>query len=325
MEPLLAQRLYQKLITAEHPVLLLDSRLDGDSLGSCLAVVDHLLSMGKKVHIYSPEKIPERYQFLPHIHLCSSDLSVLQHPSIDLIVFFDCSDANFFKQMTQAIPTHPAIINIDHHTTNPLFGHYNYVVTHASATAAVVYSIWHQNQIVPSKSAATCLLTGLCFDTTSFTNDATDQQAFFIASELIRLGADSKQVVRSIVANRSIATLRVWGIALERLRAHKTYQSVSTFMTRSDIETHGVTDDEIDGLANFLHFVSDAPTLFLLKETADGAVKASLRSTSRDVSKIAKLFGGGGHKKAAGFTIPDSHLALDETQGWKVVFDQKAC
>ncbi len=325
MEATRAQQIYQKFLDAKHPVLLLDEHIDGDSLGSCLAMADHLLSLGKMVRIYTVQPIPERYKFLPHLHLCSLDATVLKDSSVDLIAFFDCSDVVFFKHITDSLSTQPVIINIDHHTTNPLFGHYNYVVTHASATAAVLYSIFHQNNVTPSKHAANCLLTGLCYDTTSFTNDATDQQAFFIASELIRLGATPQRIVRSIIADRSIASLRVWGVALERLRAHKAYGVVSTFITRADIETHGVSDEEVDGLANFLHFVSDAHTLFLLKETSDGGVKTSMRSTARDISKIAKLFGGGGHKKAAGFTIPNSHLSQDETQGWKVVFRTKAC
>jgi len=320
MEALKAQQIYRKLLEAKHPLFLLDERIDGDSLGSCLAMADHFLSLGKEIAIYTVQPIPERYQFLPHLHLCTTDVTLLADPTIDLIVFFDCSDTTFVKQITTSIPAEPLVINIDHHATNSLFGHYNYVVTHASATAAVIYSIFRQNNIVPSKQAATCLLTGLCFDTTSFTNDATDQQAFFIASELIRLGAKSQEVVRSIIANRSIATLRVWGVALERLRAHKLYGVVSTFITRADMEEHGVSDEEVDGLANFLHFVSDAHTLFLLKETAEGGVKASMRSTARDISKIAKLFGGGGHKKAAGFTIPQSYLAQNEDQQWQVAF-----
>jgi len=298
-------------------VFISDERIDGDSLGASLALVDHLTSQGKHIPVYVAESVPKKYEFLPHITACTTDTSIFEN-EVDLVLAFDCSDENYIERLVSKIPHRPLVINIDHHASNSHYGDINYVVSHAPATAAVVYSLFHHNQIIPSKQAATCLLMGICFDTTVFRNSASDKDAFYIASKLIKLGARSQEVVRAVFSGRSIPTLRVWGVALERLQKHPVYEFVTTCITRKDMDEHGITDDEVDGLSNFLHFVSDAHTLFVLKETTCGGVKVSMRSEKHDVSLIAKTFGGGGHVKAAGFTIPQSTISYDTQGNWKV-------
>ena len=110
----------------------------------------------------------------------------------------------------------------------------------------------------------------------------------------------------------------MWGSALERLSVHEETKIVSTCLTRKDIEENGVNDDEIDGLSNFLNLVADTETLIVLRETKDGGVKASMRSRTFDVSAHAKLFGGGGHAKAAGFTIPHACFVCENGLDWKM-------
>jgi len=117
--------------------------------------------------------------------------------------------------------------------------------------------------------------------------------------------------------SRSVSVLRIWGAALERLRRHPERLIVATFVTRADMEENGVTEDEVDGLSNFLNLVTDADVLFVMRETADGGIKVSMRSTGPDVSRVAKAMGGGGHVKAAGFTA--FGRVCDDKGCWEVV------
>jgi len=318
MESYLHRQIHDLLIKAQNPVFISDERVDGDSLGASLALADYMCRHGRKVPVFVAEPIPEQYSALPRINHCTTDRSVFADATIDLVVTFDCSDDIFIRDLLEIIPGEPTVINIDHHATNPRFGHVNQVVETAPATAEIIHRFFIENKIIPSRDAATCLLTGLCFDTNAFSNSATNHKAFETASALIIHGARVQDVIRTMFKSRSINALRVWGAALERLFKHPELDYVSTCLTRKDIEENEVTDDEIDGLSNFLNLVTDTDTLFVLRETASGNVKVSMRSLTRDVSFIAKSFGGGGHKRAAGFTFKDAHLVSDDTGHWRV-------
>ncbi len=303
MESYTHKRIYEILLVAKHPVFVADERIDGDSLGSSLALADYLKGRGVRVPVFVSEPIPAKYQFMPGIELCTTDRNVFSDPTIDLVVSFDCSDAAYVNGLHALTVNRPSIINIDHHATNTRYGNVNQVVTDSPATAEVVYRFFVENKIVPSREAATCLITGICFDTTVFSNSGTNERAFAAASDLMMGGARIQEVIRNMYQNRSVNVLRVWGAALERLNRHDTQSVVSTYLTRADIDGNGVTDDEVEGLSNFLNLATDADVLFVIRETADGGAKVSMRSTGPDVSLIAKQMGGGGHKKAAGFAV----------------------
>lgn len=318
MESYLHKQIHDLLVKAREPVFISDERLDGDSLGSALALADFMATLGKTVPVYVATNVPEQYRRLPRAHQCTTSLQIFDNPEIDLVVVFDCSDAEFVRSLVQRIPSHPTVVNIDHHTTNNRYGDVNQVVDGAPATAAVIHQFFQVNQIVPSRDAATCLLTGLCFDTTAFSNGATNERALESASKLVMDGARVQEVIHAMFHSRSVSALRVWGAALERIEEDREQNMISTYLTRKDIEENKVTDDEIDGLSNFLNLVTDIDTLRVYRETADGHVKVSMRSLTRDVAQIAQQHGGGGHKRAAGYMIPNAKLICGSDGCWKV-------
>lgn len=319
MESYLHGQIHDRLLRAAHPVFISDERIDGDSLGASLAMADFLAQHGKEVQVFVSGPIPEQYTGLPGIHRCTDDTSIFQTDEIDLVVVFDCSDGEYVRGLLEHIPTQPTVINIDHHDTNPRYGHLNQVCVDAPATAEVVYRFFEHNKLVMSRDAATCLLAGLCFDTGALSNGATNERALETASQLLLQGARVHDVIQAMFQNRSINALRVWGAALERLHLDESDQMVATYLTRKDIEDNQVTDDEIDGLSNFISLVIDADSLKVLRETKEGNVKVSMRSSVQHVGDIAKQNGGGGHKAAAGYTIPESKIICDETGCWRVV------
>ncbi len=312
METTVARQIFDLLRTAKKPVLISDKRIDGDSMGSSLAVLEYLKTLGKETQVYVPSEVPEKYRFLPNAERCTFDRAIFNDPEIDLVVSFDCSEAAYIQELMKLIPGRPTLVNIDHHATNARYGDVNLVVVGSPATAEVVHAFFRVNDVVPSRDAATCLLAGLCFDTTIFTNGGTDERAFAAASDLLLRGGRIQDVIRALFRNRTVDALRLWGTALERLEKHEPLGVLSTYLTRADLDGTGVSDDEADGLSDFLNLVTDAHTLVVMRETKDGAVKASMRSTKFNVSAVAKSFGGGGHMKAAGFSTLDTKLAAPE-------------
>lgn len=317
MERFLHKQIYTELLAARNPVFISDERIDGDSLGASLALADFMAIHGKVVPVYVAEPVPKKYLDLPRAHQCTTNKEIFKNPEIDLVVVFDCSDDQFVYALLDQIPGAPKVINIDHHQTNNRYGDINQVVVEAPATTAVIHKFFEVNQIIPSKEAATCLLTGLCFDTGVFSNSATNQQAFDVASQLVMQGARVQEIIRAMFQNRSVEALRVWGAALERLQPEDG-GVIKTFITRTDLEENGVTDEEVDGLSNFLNLVTDTDTLHVLRETVDGHVKVSMRSLTQDVGAVAKANGGGGHKRAAGYLIENARLQADNDGLWKV-------
>ena len=318
MESLLHRQIHDKLLAAQRLLFIIDERIDGDSLGSALGMADYALHLGKEVVVYTSDPIPSQYRHFPHIDLCHSDPTVCQRKDFDLIMTFDCSDGEYVRRLLETHFHRPFLINIDHHVTNPNYGDLNQVVVVSPATAEVVYQFFKTNDIVPSKEAATALFCGIAFDTTMFTNEGTNARALDAAADLLMWGARVQAVFQMMFSSRSVAVLRVWGAALERLHEHPDYGFLITFLTRSDLSAPGITDEEIKGLTDFLNIVTRVETLCVLQETKEGGIKASMRSSAHDVAAIAQAFGGGGHRKAAGFRIPNAHIVRDATYGWRV-------
>ena len=113
-----------------------------------------------------------------------------------------------------------------------------------------------------------------------------------------------------------MTTLKLWGRALDRLTRHAN-GVVSTVITQADLVECAATEEDTEGISNFLNALQDAKVIMVLKEQ-DGQVKGSLRTTEADVdvAAMAKQFGGGGHKKAAGFSVP-GHL-VQTSHGWRI-------
>ena len=166
---------------------------------------------------------------------------------------------------------------------------------------------------------ATALLTGIYFDTGGFRHQNTTNEVLSIVSELLKKGARLNKITENIDNQRPISLFKLWGIALDRLRLNKKYGLSVSVITMEDIEKAGATEEEISGLVNLLNSAPESSVALLLCESFGDKIKGSLRTESDqiDISKLAKSLGGGGHKKAAGFTI-NGRIELEDGS-WKIV------
>ena len=305
-----SQQAFQKMLSAQHILLVNDVRIDGDTLGSSLGMHHVLQAMGKRVTHFSPMPIPSSYDFLPGRDLIFLDETVLKDRSIDLIISFDCGDGTHVTDAQNNVPGKPFLISFDHHATNSMYGDLNLVLIEASSTAEVIWRFLKVVGVTPSRDAATAILTGVCTDTDIFKNMATNVAAFQAASELTMLGARVREVERHLFSNKPVSVLNLWGRVLERLHRHPTHDLVTTYILRDDFEELGCEENDLEGLVNLLiSLLHGVDTVIIFRETDDGGVKGSMRTLSGNVAKIGEWFPkGGGHVKAAGLYVPNTRL-----------------
>lgn len=299
-----SQAIHVRIKQAKKVLIVPHQNPDGDALGSATAFYHYLEHLQKSGIIFCLTPISSRWLFLHHAEKITSNSLVFSDQNVDTIVVLDSGDLRYAGIHTLVENHSGTIINIDHHATNEKYGHLQLVIPTASSTTEVLYSFFKHNSIPINEKMATSLLTGFITDTDSFTNAATSANALSAASELVRHGANLNSINHSTIKNKSVESLKLWGKVLGRLKKHESLNLTYTYITRQDLEEHSFNDAESEGIANLLNNLDDTSVALILKETKEGAVKGSFRTTKDniDVSQLAKKLGGGGHKKAAGFT-----------------------
>lgn len=307
MKERIATEIYQKLLSAKHVVIIPHQRPDGDAMGAATALAGFLSNHKIDHKIWCKTQAPEALHFLPHAHKLSNDPKFWDEHIFDVVVVVDSGDLiyNGSAEHIEHLSYRPTIINIDHHPTNQHYGDINLVIPTASSTNEILHTFFvlHNETITPDM--ATSLMTGLITDTGTFTNSGTSQRSLAVGSDLISRGANFGLIKDEVITDKSVAGLRLWGKVMKRLKLHEPTDIAYTYVTLEDLEKTQVTEEEADGIANFLNFLEEGKAAMVLKGRADGTVKGSFRTTRSDVdvSAWAKLFGGGGHIKAAGFSV----------------------
>jgi len=198
-------------------------------------------------------------------------------------------------------------VNIDHHHDNPRYGELSLVRGEASSTSELVCDIARALGLRLSPQSAAALYAGISFDTGHFHHDSTAPSTFRTAAWLVELGVDVTGTYALLYEQRSLAALRLWARAVGDARAVAGGRALLASVTRQDFAATGAGPEETDGIVDSLRGVDGVEVAALVKEQADGTrVRVSLRSETVDVSAVAALQGGGGHKLAAGFASDDS-------------------
>jgi phosphoesterase RecJ-like protein len=319
-----AKSIFNRISVAKHPLIVSHGHPDGDTLGCALAFLDWFRSRGIKATAFCADPPPTHCAHLPGLSAITHDQAVLDNPTIDLVLVVDAGDLKVTgvpELLAKTIQRVPSSVNIDHHPSNPNFAQENLVVTTASSASEIVYEIFRVGGVIPSRAMANCLLTGILFDTSNFSNSATTVRCLEIASELVLRGASFQIVTRNIYHNKSLAVLKLWGLALERLRFDPATEVASTALFLEDFRVHQASEDSTGGISNLLGYLLGVPVLLVLREVAGGRVVGSYRATGDvDVAALAKKYGGGGHRKAAGFTVAGQ--IIESEQSWKVALTE---
>ncbi|KPJ86052.1 hypothetical protein AMJ57_00635 [Parcubacteria bacterium SG8_24] len=301
------QRAFDSLRLAKGVLVVAHRKPDGDALGAGSALLGFCDRLGVPAAGFCVDPVPQQFRYLAGLERFTTDRTVFSDEAYDVIAVLDAGDLEY-AGINGLIVRRPAgtprIVNIDHHKTNRLFGDVNVVDEHASSTSELLYRFFDHFNLPVDREIATALLTGILNDTGNFTNPATTRSSLEVASDLLRRGARSHLISRFLLRNKPVPALRLWGDLLARLKYDRELGVASTALFVDDLGGREVDEEYMGGFINFLNNFLDAKVVLLLKEVPGGRVKGSLRTAQEvDVSEIAAAIGGGGHRKAAGFTV----------------------
>jgi bifunctional oligoribonuclease and PAP phosphatase NrnA len=293
------------LATHENP--------DGDALGSLVAMHGLLSALGKDAEMFiAPAEfpLPEEYRFF-----ALQDL--IQEPPRDIaqrtVVFLDCG--NIDRNSAQVLRDGAHLLNIDHHHDNTRFGTVDHVVAEASCTAEIVWDLMNALQLTPTRAVAEALYVGLITDTGRFMYETTGPRAHEMAGALIRAGVDVQDIYRRLYEEIPLAKLSLLGLGLTKVQQFDGGRLTITALSVEDFERTSAETSYSEGIVDHLRAVRGTKVAALVREIPDGERagqrKVSLRATDDDVdvSILARAQGGGGHRRAAGFSTA---LELDE-------------
>lgn len=272
---------------------------DGDSLGSATALIQGLKALNKEAYILSKEAIPDTFSYLPHSEEITGLIQNVKEET-DLIIVLDCGDFKRINANLDKCSRKYTIVNIDHHLSNEKYGDLNYVDTNAAAVGEIIYDLLTQLKVDITRKISESIYTSILTDTGSFKHSNTTDVTHEIAGALIKTGLNFNKIQRQVFENKEFNKIKFFGKVIDTLQLH--INNKVAFMEIRDKMLEEVGLESIDS-SEVIHFgtmISGVEVVALFKESKDG-VKVSLRSKEIvDVSKIAEIFNGGGHKRAAG-------------------------
>jgi phosphoesterase RecJ-like protein len=311
-----ARAVADALLAARRIAMTTHVNCDGDGVGSEIALVHLLTALGKDVRIANPTPIPSRYAFLldPVRSRDRTADAVAALRDADLFLVLDISDLGRLGQLADTIRTRGLVTAcVDHHlSAGTLPGGPRLVDPAAAATAELIYDLAATAEWPLGTDSACALYVGLLTDTGGFRYANTSPRTLRVAASLLEHGLDPERIYEQVYATAPVGRLRLTAEVIETL-VHEPDVGLSwVTVPAGAIERHGTSADDLDGLVEFARSVQGTRLALLFRTLANGKIKVSFRSVGDvDVSAFAAEFGGGGHAKASGASIPGS---LDQVQ-----------
>ncbi len=314
-------RIIARLTASDHLLIASHKDPDGDAIGSLLAAGISMKALKNKrgknglgPTLYNESAIPAVYRFLPGVD--TIDARIGHAGPFDAALILDCSDLDRVGPgLLPIIEATPVVINVDHHSTNTGFGDLHLVDPDACATAEIIYRLISRMGIPINAEIATAIYTGIFTDTGSFRFANTNRAAFAICDQMVGFGADPYRVAKHVYGSYSLGRIKLLNRALDSIEISDNGRLSLMTLTREMFDQTGARPEDVDGMINYARRIEDIRVAVLIQEYPNGDVgnpkqrdnsrfHVSLRSDGIvDVSRIAALFGGGGHKSAAGFTV----------------------
>jgi len=289
---------------------------DGDAVGSSLAFATVLKELGKNDIDVLFNEYPKVFETLPNSDLIKKEAT---RKNYDMAIVLDCPDLKrVYKDYTQYFETAKVTVQFDHHLKNAMFADLDVVNPAAPACAEILVSSFQYMGIEISKDTATCLLTGIITDTGGFRFSSTTRETFEFAGWALSKGVNVAKIYKDSLMTKSKAQFEAEKRAVDRLEFYADNRITFTYMTSEDERALNIQSGEFDGIAGIGITIEGVEVAIFAREREDG-FKLSFRSNNIDVADICMLYGGGGHKLAAGCTI---NASLEDVR--KAVIEETA-
>ena len=278
-------------------------RPDGDCVGSCLGLYNYIRDNHPRIEadVYL-EEFSAAFGYLRYVDQVLHQLGSEENQVYDLCVCLDASDEERLGQFAALRQKAGRSVCVDHHVTNTGYAGENHVCPTASSTCEFLFGMLEEEKI--GRETAECLYTGIIHDTGVFKHSNTTQKTMETAGKLISKGIDFSTIIDDSFYRKTYAQNQILGRALLESGTLLDGKCIFTAISQEDMEEYGVTGKDLDGIVDQLRVTEGVEAAIFLYETGAGEYKVSMRSNHDvDVSRIALMFGGGGHVKAAGCTM----------------------
>ena len=277
-------------------------RPDGDCVGSCMGMyldIKKNFPNSTRVNVFL-EKIPEAMNFIKDSDKIRNDYP--EEAPYDLFIGLDAGDTGRLGKAETYFAQAGRTICIDHHISNTGYADENYIVPSASSASELVYELIDPEKI--DKSIAEALYMGIAHDTGVFQYSCCSPRTMEIAGKLIEKGINFPKIVDETFFTKTYNQNRIMGLALMKSVLHLDGKCISSVITKQEMEEYDVLPKHLDGIVSQLRVTKDVEVAIFLYELEDGEFKVSTRSKELvDLSEIAVKFDGGGHVRAAGFSM----------------------
>lgn len=275
---------------------------EGDAIGSELALALALRKMGKTATVLNADPVPGNLLFLPGADTVVFDEDGSKY---DVAIVVDCGSPERTGRAGQELRKCPLLVNIDHHRTNGDRGELSLVDPDAAATGLLIHRILSAMGYEIGLDVATNIYVAVLTDTGSFHYGSSSPEAFEVAGEMVRRGVDPWAVAEQVYETQSARRLRLLGRVLDSLEVATDGRVACITTMRKDLREFASGKDALEGFINYPRSIVGVEVAVSFREEEGGVFRVSFRSKGRvDVSAVAARFGGGGHRNAAGCTVP---------------------
>lgn len=296
---------------------------DGDTISSSLAIAQILKSLGKTFQLVNQDSIPSKFHYMS---MCKDIKKISDiKRKFSNVITLDVADYSRAGNIDYLLNDSIHLLNIDHHFTNDNFGEVNLVSPNAAAAAEIIYDLVIDMNIEIDKDLATIIYTGILTDTGGFRYSNTTSKIMSIAANLLKYNIESDFIAEVTLETMTKGYLELLKIALSNLNYSEDKRIAWTTLNHDTICN---CDEDTDGIINYTRNIEGVEVGIFFKEVNHNEYKVGLRSKRYvDVGSIAQIFGGGGHKRAAGFTYYGSLSSIKKelieniknSEGWKKI------
>jgi len=306
-----ARELVATIESGRRFVIASHQRPDGDAVGSAMAMALALVALGKEATVVTDAPLPSFLQPFPG----TADILITKEVTVayDAAIIMECSDLSRtgITGLDRSL-----VINIDHHPGNTGYGAINWIDESAAACGEMVLTLIDVLEAPVSKETATHIYLAVLTDTGSFHFSHISPRTFAVAKRCLEAGADPQWIARTHYDSSSLARVRVFGAVLNTMTIVGDGRVALLGITRKVLADLGATSDDLEGLINFPLTVKEIAAVAFFKEVGDADWRVSMRSKGNvDIGAIAKTFGGGGHKNAAGCSTKGDLASLQKQFG----------
>lgn len=303
----------KEFLKANNILLYPHVGIDGDALGSSIAITIALRKLGKKCYILYDEEMPKNLEFMLNsdIPFVTDNMDIISDSELDISCAIDNGAYQRFEHFKDKFNKAKLTVCLDHHSTSEGISQLNYIRPDRSACGEIIFDFLKElnelseKKVLPDIDIANAIFTAITTDTGNFQFSNTTKEAHLIIASMMDWGFKENPISNEIYENQSISKIKAENLAISRMEILANGKVAVSYISKEELDDLGVKAGETDPIVKTLRSISGVEYAAFLKEKEIGEVRVSYRAKTDgcDISGIAKSHNGGGHKKAAGATL----------------------